>query len=245
MPDVAQVVHAQFVAEGIGFRFEATLERVEGRSGDIACIVRHRDGREETVRGTHLLLATGRKLNVEQLGLDAAGVAVEDGRIRVDDRLRTSQPHIYVAGDVAGGPQFTHLAEHHAGIVLRHAIFRLRWARPSTVLPWCTYTDPEVARVGVSETEAVQRGIAHRVYRFPFEEIDRARAEGEVEGFAKLLTDPRARSSAQPSSGRMQASSSPRSRSPMSQGCRRSTCRRRSTRTRRSPRSAAASPTSA
>jgi len=75
--------------------------------------------------------------------------------------------------------------------VLRHAIFRLSWARPSTVLPWCTYTDPEVARVGVSETEAVQRGIAHRVYRFPFEEIDRARAEGEVEGFAKLLTDPR------------------------------------------------------
>ena len=190
-PDVAQVVHAQFVAEGIGFRFDATLERVEGRSGDIACTVRHRDGREETVRATHLLLATGRKLNVEQLGLDAAGVAVQDGRIRVDDRLRTSQPHIYVAGDVAGGPQFTHLAEHHAGIVLRHAIFRLSWARPSTVLPWCTYTDPEVARVGLSETEAVQRGIAHRVYRFPFEEIDRARAEGEVEGFAKLVTDPK------------------------------------------------------
>jgi pyruvate/2-oxoglutarate dehydrogenase complex dihydrolipoamide dehydrogenase (E3) component len=190
-PDVAQVVHAQFVAEGIRLRLDATIERVEGHSGNIACTVRHRDGREETVRGTHLLLATGRKLNVEHLGLDAAGVTVHDGRIGVDDRLRTSKPHIHVAGDVAGGPQFTHLAEHHAGIVLRHAIFRLRWARPSAVLPWCTYTDPEVARVGLSEGEAVQRNIAHRVYRFSFEEIDRARAEGEVEGFAKLLTDPK------------------------------------------------------
>src|SRR5206468_44180 len=107
----------------------------------------------------------------------------------VDDRLRTRQSHIYVIGDAAGGYQFTHLAEHHAGIVLRHAIFRLRWAKPSPVVPWCTYTDPELSRVGLSETEARARNIAHLVYRFAFADIDRARAEGETEGFAKLLTD--------------------------------------------------------
>ncbi|MEO8752172.1 MAG: pyridine nucleotide-disulfide oxidoreductase, partial [Casimicrobiaceae bacterium] len=77
--------------------------------------------------------------------------------------------------------------------VLRHAIFKLWWARPSTVIPWCTFTDPELARVGISETEARQKDIAHRVYRFPFAEIDRARAEGETEGFAKIVTDPRGR----------------------------------------------------
>jgi len=109
----------------------------------------------------------------------------------IDDRLRTTNPNIYVIGDAAGGLQFTHMAEHHAGILLRHAIFRMRWAKPSPVVPWCTYTDPELARVGLSETEARQTGVAYRVYRFPFEEIDRARAEGETGGFAKIVTDPK------------------------------------------------------
>jgi pyruvate/2-oxoglutarate dehydrogenase complex dihydrolipoamide dehydrogenase (E3) component len=77
--------------------------------------------------------------------------------------------------------------------VLRHAIFRMRWTKPSPVVPWCTYTDPELARVGLSETEAKTRGVDHRVYRFPFEENDRARAEGETEGFAKLVTSPKGR----------------------------------------------------
>lgn len=189
--DVAAVVQGQLADEGVQFRFDASLLRVEGQAGDIAATIRNKDGSDEALRATHLLIATGRKLNVERLGLEAAGVEVADGRIAVDDRLRTSQRHIYVAGDVAGGPQFTHLAEHHAGLVLRHAIFRMRWTKPSPILPWCTYTDPEIARVGISETEAAQRGVAHRVYRFAFDEIDRARAEGETEGFAKLVTNPK------------------------------------------------------
>jgi pyruvate/2-oxoglutarate dehydrogenase complex dihydrolipoamide dehydrogenase (E3) component len=118
-----------------------------------------RDGMPAKLTGTHLLLAAGRKANVENLGLDAAG-----------------------------GHQFTHVAEHHAGIVLRRSIFRMKWAKPSPVVPWCTYTDPEFARVGLSESEAKQQGVAHRVYRFPLDDIDRARAEGETEGMAKLVT---------------------------------------------------------
>ena len=117
---------------------------------------------------------------------------VDQGRLVAgDDGLRTTNENIYVIGDAAGGLQFTHVAEHHAGIFLRHAIFRMRWARPSLVVPWCTYTDPELARVGLSEADAQHRGVAHRVYRFAFDEIDRARAESETEGFAKIVTTPR------------------------------------------------------
>jgi len=188
-PDVAAVVQAQLADEGVRFRFDASLARAAGQRGDITLAVKGADGREEALRTSHLLIAAGRKLNLEGLSLDAAGVAMHEGRIVVDDRLRTSQSHIYVVGDAAGGYQFTHLAEHHAGVVLRHAIFRLRWTRPSPVLPWCTFTDPELARVGLSETEAKARNIAHRTYRFPFADIDRARTEGETGGFAKILTD--------------------------------------------------------
>ena len=190
-PDLAAVVHEQLASEGIRFHFNATLTGVSGSAGAISVTIKGKDGAEQTLRSTHLLLAAGRRLNTEGLGLEAAGVAMDKGRIVVDDRLRTSQSHIYVAGDAAGGLQFTHLAEHHAGIVLRHAIFKLKWVKPSNVLPWCTYTDPELARVGLSETEAKERNVDHRVYRFPFEDIDRARAEGETHGFAKLVTDPK------------------------------------------------------
>ncbi|MCC6193072.1 MAG: mercuric reductase [Burkholderiales bacterium] len=190
-PDLVAVVRDQMATEGIRLHLDSTLAKVSGRTGDIAATVKRRDGTETTLAATHLLIAAGRTLNVDGLGLDAAGVAMERGRIVVDDRLRTSRRHIYVAGDAAGGAQFTHLAEHHAGIVLRHAIFHLRWTKPSSVLPWCTYTDPELARVGLSETDAKDQRIEHRVYRFPFADIDRARTEGETEGFAKIVTTPK------------------------------------------------------
>jgi pyruvate/2-oxoglutarate dehydrogenase complex dihydrolipoamide dehydrogenase (E3) component len=189
--DLVEVVHRALLDDGVAFHLGASIARVEGSRGDIA-VTLDRAGTTTTVRGTHLLIATGRKANVEDLGLDQAGVSVEKGRIQHRD-LRTDNPRIYVIGDAAGGHQFTHLAEHHAGIVLRRALFRLFWAKPSTVIPWCTYTDPELARVGLSESEAKAQGIDHRVYRFPVEEIDRARAEGETEGFAKIVTDPRGR----------------------------------------------------
>jgi pyruvate/2-oxoglutarate dehydrogenase complex dihydrolipoamide dehydrogenase (E3) component len=190
-PDLAEVVHRQHLKEGIRYHFDAAIVRATGTRGAIGLTIKGKDGVERVLAGTHLLLAAGRRTNVEGLGLDAAGVRVDDkGRIVVDDKLRTTNPHIHVVGDVAGGLQFTHVAEHHAGVVLRHAIFKLKWTKPSTVIPWATYTDPELARVGLSETEARDKGIGHRVYRFPFEEIDRARAEGETEGFAKIVTDP-------------------------------------------------------
>ncbi len=187
--DLAGVVQSRLAAEGVRFRLGCSVERVDGTAGAITLAVRPAGGEPETLAGTHLLLATGRRANVDGLGLDAAGVNVERGRI-VHDDLVTANPRILVIGDAAGGLQFTHLAEHHAGIVLRRALFRMRWARPSAVIPWCTYTDPELARVGLSADEAAARGTAHRVYTFPFGDNDRARAEGETEGLAKIVTAP-------------------------------------------------------
>jgi pyruvate/2-oxoglutarate dehydrogenase complex dihydrolipoamide dehydrogenase (E3) component len=190
--DLAEAVQRTLEREGVRFHLGAKVESVEGSNGDVRLTIREHDGAVRTPAGTHLLVAAGRLANTEGLGLDAAGVEVENGRI-VSTELATTNPRISVIGDAAGGYQFTHDAEHHAGIVLRRAIFRMGWAKPSPVVPWCTYTDPELARVGVSEAEAKARGVAHAVYRFPLEDIDRARAEGETEGLAKIVTDPRGR----------------------------------------------------
>lgn len=186
--DLAAVVAGSLQREGVALRCATTVARVAGRAGALELVLRA-DGHDHPLAASHLLVAAGRTLNVDTLGLDAAGVRVEHGRPVLDDRLRTTQRHIFAIGDAAGGAQFTHVAEHQAGVVLRHAIFRMAWAKPSAVVPWCTYTDPELARVGLSEAEAVARGVDHRVYRFPFVDIDRAQAEGETEGFAKLVTN--------------------------------------------------------
>jgi len=188
--DLAGVVQRTLEHEGVRFHLDVKIESVSGAKGELRMTIRESNGTARTLTGTHLLVAAGRRANVEGLGLEAAGVQVDHGRI-VNTNLATSNPRISVIGDAAGGYQFTHVAEHHAGIVLRRAIFRMGWAKPSPVVPWCTYTDPELARVGLSESEAMARGIVHKVYRFPLEDIDRARAEGETEGFAKIVTDPR------------------------------------------------------
>ncbi len=189
--DVADPVLKQMTAEGVRFSLGAAILAFEGRKGDVRVTVRTRDGVPKVLTGTHLLLAAGRTTNIDALGLDAAKVSVDNGRIVLVEGLRTTNPSIYVVGDAAGGQLFTHLAEHHAGIVLRNAIFRMKWAKPSPVVPWCTFTDPELARVGLSETEAKRSGSAYKVYRFPFADIDRARAEGETAGLAKIVTNHR------------------------------------------------------
>jgi pyruvate/2-oxoglutarate dehydrogenase complex dihydrolipoamide dehydrogenase (E3) component len=188
-PDLTAIVHRVLGAEGVRYHLGAAITAVAGSKGEVRMTVQPKDGAPLTLAGSHLLLAAGRRANIEDLGLDVAGVQVAQGRI-VSTNLRTTNPNVYVIGDAAGGHQFTHVAEHHAGIVLRHAIFRMRWTKPSAIVPWCTYTDPEIARVGLSETEAKQQGIEHRVYRFGLDEIDRARAEGETEGVAKIVTRP-------------------------------------------------------
>jgi pyruvate/2-oxoglutarate dehydrogenase complex dihydrolipoamide dehydrogenase (E3) component len=188
--DAAAVVQAAMARDGVRFVLGARPSAVSGRAGAISVEYRMGEaGETQRVESTHLLIAAGRLVNTDGLGLAEAGVEVREGRIVNDDRLRTSNPDVFVAGDAAGRYQFTHVAEHHAGVVLRNALFHLPAKVESRVVPWCTFTDPELARVGLSEAEAKAAHIEFSSYRFDFAELDRARAEGETEGFARILTD--------------------------------------------------------
>jgi len=187
--DAALAVRRRLEAEGVRVRVETRAHRVTREEGRVRVEVQAGDGPRETLEADALLVATGRVPNTEGLGLEAAGVAHDRSGIRVDARLRTSRPHIYAAGDVAGGYQFTHVADDHARTIVRNIL--VPWPKTKvdqSVLPWCTFTSPEVARVGLSEGEARRKGTAYDVWVQPMSEVDRAVLEREEEGFVKVLT---------------------------------------------------------
>jgi len=187
--DASETVRRRLEADGARVLTGARATRVSRAGGRVRMEVEAGEGRREDLEAEALLVAAGRVPNTEDLGLEAAGVVHDARGIRVDACLRTSQRHVYAAGDVAGGHQFTHVADDHARTIVRNIL--LPWPPKKVdqaVLPWCTYTSPEVARVGLSEAEARGRGIAHDVWRCPFREVDRAVVEREEEGFVKVLT---------------------------------------------------------
>ncbi len=177
-PALVDLLRRRFLAEGIRL-----LERVEVRRIEPGptVVVASPDG-EQRVSGSHLLVATGRRPTVEGLGLELAGIRYSRAGIAVDHRLRTSNPRVYAIGDCTGGPQFTHLAGWQAGIVIRNILFRLPARGTPVALPRVTFTDPELAAVGLSAAEAATRGIRHRILVWDFADNDRARAERETLG---------------------------------------------------------------
>lgn len=189
-PEAADVVRAAVRRDGVSL-YEATkLLRVERDGVGVAAVV-EKDGKQSRISGSHLLLATGRKANVSGLGLEAAGVEHTPKGVVVDRRLRTSNKRIFAVGDVAGRYQFTHIAGYHAGIVVRNALFRLPAKIDERAIPWVTYTDPELAHVGLREDKARQLHGEIRILRWAFAENDRAQAERETDGFAKVITTKR------------------------------------------------------
>jgi len=191
-PECAQVVLDALAREGIGLRTGTSVLRLQRANGKVNVVVRAQAG-EETISGSHLLLATGRRANVYGLGLDIAGIRQDHAGIAVDKGLRTTNRRVYAIGDVAGGAQFTHLANHQAGMVIRNALFRLPARVNEHVIPRVTFTDPELAHVGLTELEARDRGVAFRVLRWPFHENDRAQAERATDGHVKIITTRRGR----------------------------------------------------
>ena len=182
-PEVADVLQAQLVSEGMVIHTSTTVDRVSRVAGEI---------RVECSRGLPfaadaLLVAVGRHPVVEGLGLDAAGIDHDANGIKVDRRQRTSQKHIFACGDVCGPYALTHMAEYQAGIVISNAIFRVPKKTDYRVVPWVTYTDPELARVGLTEQQAREKGIEPDVLRFPFQNIDRALTDGQTVGLTKLV----------------------------------------------------------
>lgn len=194
-PECAAVVLETLRGEGVAIRAGHSVTAVkppEAAGGDIAVTVKTARG-EEAVVGTHLLIAVGRKSNTDDLGLDRAGIAYGRSGIVVDKGLRTSNRRVYAIGDVAGGRQFTHVANYHAGLVIRNALFRLPVRVDDGAIPAVTFTDPELAQVGWTEAEAKQRGFDINVLRWPYHENDRAQAERQTHGHIKVITTRRGR----------------------------------------------------
>jgi pyruvate/2-oxoglutarate dehydrogenase complex dihydrolipoamide dehydrogenase (E3) component len=185
-PELAAVVKARLEAEGVAFRLHVKVAQV-ARDGDGIAATIEADGVATRIAGSHLLVAAGRKPSIEGMALEKAGVATSKTGIVVDARLRTTNKKIYAIGDVAGGHQFTHLASYHAGVVIRNALFRLPARVDYAALPWVTYTDPELAQVGLTEAQARETGARVEVARFTYKENDRAQAERATEGFIKVV----------------------------------------------------------
>lgn len=183
-PELATVVLDALRGEGVNIRGRTKIEKVEKTAGGVRV---HLPG-DERIVGSHLLVAAGRQPNIESLNLEAAGIAHTSKGITVDSLLRSSNRHVYAAGDVAGGPQFTHAAGYHAGNIIRHVLFRQRRKAGDGVIPWVTYTDPELAHVGLTEAQARERhGKRVRVLRHDFAGNDRAQAERKTKGFVKIV----------------------------------------------------------
>ena len=182
-PEMAAIVLDNLRTEGIEIAEDAMASQIKGADGEIT--VETKDGRSFT--GTHLLMAVGRKANLDKLDLDKAGIA-HDRSIKVDASLRSSNRKVYAIGDVAGGLQFTHVAGYHAGVIIRSMLFGLPSKQRTDHIPWATYTDPELAQVGLTEAQAVEKhGDAAQVVRFDFAGNDRAIAEGKTKGLIKVM----------------------------------------------------------
>ncbi|MBM3488604.1 MAG: dihydrolipoamide dehydrogenase [Alphaproteobacteria bacterium] len=188
--EAVELLKARLRRDGIVIEEDAKVVRVEKTATGLALVVAAAGG-ERRIAGSHLLVAAGRRPHLADLGLEAAGIVHTPKGITVDAGLRSSNRRVYAIGDCAGGPQFTHIAGYHAGIVIRNLLFRLPAKVDYRALPWTTYTTPELAQVGLVEDAARARLGRIGILRVPFAENDRARTERAEEGLVKVVTTPR------------------------------------------------------
>jgi len=183
-PELAAIVLQTLKDEGVEIAEGAQAAEIRGDIGAIE--VEAKDGR--VFKGSHLLVAVGRKANMDRLDLDKAGIEPIKNGIKVDDSLRTTNRKVYAIGDVAGGMQFTHVAGYHGGVVIRSLMFALPAKAKTAHIPWATYTDPELSQVGLSEAQAKEKhGDKLEVVRFHYNHNDRAIAERKTKGLIKVM----------------------------------------------------------
>jgi pyruvate/2-oxoglutarate dehydrogenase complex dihydrolipoamide dehydrogenase (E3) component len=188
-PDVAQALLENFAAEGIEVLLETQIREVKGHSGQQVRVPIENSYGEQTIEGTDLLVATGRTPNTLGIGLEKAGVELDArGYIKVNERLETTAEDVWAMGDCAGSPQFTHVAFDDFRVVHDNLNGGNRTTR-GRLIPFCMFTDPELARVGLNESEAKKRGIAYRLAKMPMAAVLRAVTLGETRGFIKMLVD--------------------------------------------------------
>jgi pyruvate/2-oxoglutarate dehydrogenase complex dihydrolipoamide dehydrogenase (E3) component len=177
----------------VRFISPVNIERVAYDDGLFSLNISGKRGTAGLIEGSHLLIATGRRPNIEGLGLERAGVAHDRRGVRISRKLLTSNKRVFAIGDVTGGLQFTHMANYQAGIVIRRALFRLPAKASERAFPMAIYTEPELARTGMSEDEARKSGADLKILRWPYSENDRAIAERKEEGFIKVICDGKGR----------------------------------------------------
>jgi len=187
--DVTEALRRLFEDEGIDILLNAQIKRISGKSGQSVKIVLEQNGVEKTLEGSHVLVATGRIPNTEGLGLELAGVELTGrGYIKVNDRLQTTAPGVWAIGEVAGSPQFTHISIDDFRVV-RDNLAGGNHVTTGRQVPFCVFTDPEFARIGLSEKEANAQGVAYRLFKIPMEGVLRARTLSETRGFLKALVE--------------------------------------------------------
>src|ERR1700751_4555477 len=187
--DVTEALQKLFEDEGIDIVLNATLKRISGKSGQSVKMVIEQRGVEKTLEGSHLLAAAGRSPNAGGIGLELAGVELTDrGYIKVNERLQTTAPGVWAIGEVAGSPQFTHVSVDDFRVVY-DSITGGKRVTTGRLVPFCLFTDPELARVGLSEKEAKARGISYRLFKIPMEAVMRVSTLSETQGFLKALVE--------------------------------------------------------
>lgn len=186
-PDLVDVIRNALIHEGIALHEGTQVSQIDHGDSDVT-IHATKDGKEITVTGSHVLVATGRKPNIDKLDLDKAGIKHDKKGVQTDTRLRTNHRHIFAAGDVAGGPQFTHIAGYHAGIIIRNICFKMSAKVDYSALPWVTYAEPELANVGMTEKQATDKHGKDKIktITWHFDENDRAQTELHTEGMIKV-----------------------------------------------------------
>ena len=184
-PELAEMLRKMLEREGITYELEASVEEIRQNEKQLTVQIEV-NGQQKKIKGDKLLMATGRRANVDDIGLESAGIKYSDKGITVDDKCRTNHSHIYACGDVTGRYQFTHMSEHMAKIATTNALLKFPQSIDSDHVPWVTFTDPELGHVGATEKQLMEEGISFETYRFPYEKIDRALTDSEDEGLIKI-----------------------------------------------------------
>ena len=191
-PEVSATLRKFLEEDGVKVHGGVRAASVRVENGEKVVTVKDKQtGKEFEVRGEEILVAAGRAPSIEGLNLEGVGIAIGDSGVKVDEYLETTARNVYASGDVTGKLLFTHAAEHQSRTALSNALFPIKRKVDYDAFPWTTFTDPEVAHVGLTEQQAREQHDDVKVFRFPFADLDRAICDGETEGFVKLVTDRR------------------------------------------------------
>jgi pyruvate/2-oxoglutarate dehydrogenase complex dihydrolipoamide dehydrogenase (E3) component len=184
--ELVEILQQSLIDQNVEFKLGCSINKIQNSGKKIEILI-ERDGKQEVISGSQVLIATGRKANFKGLNLENAGVKTNNKGIQVDNSCKTNVNHIYAVGDVTGRYQFTHMSEHMSKVAVTKALLKIPMTIDQKHVPWVTFTSPELAHIGASEKQLIAGGQKYEIYRFPYSKIDRAITEGETQGLIKVF----------------------------------------------------------